>query len=92
MIVLKAKTEVMKLREKIKKAGRTPDLPTDRRRAWDEHAVAEAYGVAVGTLRNWRSQGRGPKYHKVGSRVLYRPGDCDSFFFSSPRLTADARE
>jgi len=81
------------LKAKIKNTiGRAADPPADRRRAWDEYMVAEAYGVAVGTLRNWRSQGRGPKYHKVGSRVLYRPGDCDSFFFSSPRLTRDARE
>lgn len=27
--------------------------------------------VQVGTLANWRSQGKGPIYQKIGSKVLY---------------------
>lgn len=27
--------------------------------------------VTVGTLANWRSQGKGPPVQRVGSRVLY---------------------
>jgi hypothetical protein len=27
--------------------------------------------VSAGTLRNWRSQGRGPPFVKVGRQVLY---------------------
>jgi hypothetical protein len=27
--------------------------------------------ISAGTLRNWRSQGRGPPYVKVGRTVLY---------------------
>lgn len=38
-----------------------------------EDEVAERYRglVAPGTLRNWRNQGIGPPYVKVGKGVLY---------------------
>ena len=32
-----------------------------------EHEVAEKLGVSTGTLRNWRSQGVGPAFHKMPS-------------------------
>jgi hypothetical protein len=33
-----------------------------------------------GTLRNWRSSGRGgPKYHRVGNRVAYARQDIDEW-------------
>lgn len=31
--------------------------------------VEQAYGIAAKTLANWRSQGRGPAYHKLGGKV-----------------------
>lgn len=31
------------------------------------------------TLENWRSQGRGPAFVKIGSRVFYRVRDLDAF-------------
>jgi excisionase family DNA binding protein len=35
--------------------------------------------VPVGTLRKWRSQGRGPQSVKLGRRVLYDKADLDRF-------------
>lgn len=36
--------------------------------------------VSLGTLRNWRSLGRGPAFQKVrGGRVLYRRADVLAF-------------
>jgi hypothetical protein len=32
-----------------------------------------------GTLANWRSQGRGPRYCRCGSSVVYRLSDLRSF-------------
>lgn len=37
--------------------------------------AAELLGIELRTLENWRSQGRGPRYIKVGSRVRYRVAD-----------------
>ncbi len=32
-------------------------------------------GVAVKTLENWRSDGKGPRFIKAGRKVLYDPAD-----------------
>jgi len=58
--------------------------------------VVEAYPTltkSTGTLANWRHLCRGPKYYRVGGRrIVYRPEDIESFMFSKPTLTQDARE
>lgn len=33
--------------------------------------AARALGIAPGTLANWRRQGRGPRFARVGRRVVY---------------------
>ena len=41
--------------------------------------AAEVMGVAVQTLRNWRHQGRGPAYLKIGRSVRYQLEDLKRF-------------
>lgn len=41
--------------------------------------VAKQYGVTVGTLRNWRTQGIGPAYSKPSRRVVYKRRDVDAY-------------
>jgi hypothetical protein len=43
-----------------------------------------------GSLANMRSQGRGPRFFKVGRKVVYRPEDIEAFLFSTPVLTSDS--
>ncbi len=45
----------------------------------NERKAAECLGLAVQTLRNYRSLGRGPKYVKLGRAVRYRMEDLESF-------------
>ena len=33
----------------------------------------------AGTLRVWRCKGRGPRYHKIGGRVVYLGSDLNRF-------------
>ncbi len=47
----------------------------------DEKKAAEILGLAVQTLRNFRHIGRGPVYHKIGTRVIYRRDDLEAFLF-----------
>ena len=35
------------------------------------YEAADFLGFTAGTLRVWRSQGKGPNYYKVGSTVRY---------------------
>lgn len=41
--------------------------------------VATRIGVPVGTLANWRCDGRGPRYLKVGRHVRYRVEDLEAW-------------
>ena len=41
--------------------------------------AAELLNFKVQTLRNWRFQGRGPAYHKIGRRVVYLRSDLEKF-------------
>ncbi len=50
------------------------EVDPEDRLLWPEQ-VAEVLGVPVGTLANWRYQGRGPAFVKVGRHVRYRRND-----------------
>ncbi len=52
--------------------------------------VAALYSVSAGSLGNWRSLKRGPKFYKINRKVLYRVEDCEDFFTSTPVLTIDS--
>ncbi|RKY39752.1 MAG: helix-turn-helix domain-containing protein [Candidatus Makaraimicrobium thalassicum] len=41
--------------------------------------VAELFGVSPKWLANLSSQGRGPKYFKLGRKVLYRAEDVEAW-------------
>lgn len=45
--------------------------------------AASYLGVAVQTLANWRSQGRGPKSIRLGGKVFYRLADLEAFIAAS---------
>lgn len=42
-----------------------------------------------GTLEVWRCRGRGPKYQKIGRRVIYDQTDLDDYASSHTVLTTD---
>ena len=41
--------------------------------------LAERWKVSEGTLRNWRTAARGPKYLKIGSMIRYRVSEIVRF-------------
>ena len=60
--------------------------------------VSECYGVAEGTLADWRRESKGPAWTRPGKQVLYRVQDVDAFFagkvvrtLESDRLAGSAR-
>ena len=52
----------------------------------DERTVAQRNGLNVNTLRTLRSRGGGPRFLKVGRRVLYRFEDVDAWLAECPRV------
>lgn len=46
----------------------------------NEKDAAAEMDLAVSTLRNWRALGKGPKFIKVGQRLVrYRRSDLEAF-------------
>ncbi|MCX5852750.1 MAG: DNA-binding protein [Deltaproteobacteria bacterium] len=52
--------------------------------------VAFSYGCNIGTLANQRAKKVGPKYFKVGKKVLYFRDDLERYFRTSPVETMDS--
>jgi len=51
--------------------------------------AAEFLGVRPNTLEVWRTKKKGPKYSKIGSRVLYDVNDLEEYFASRSVHTRD---
>jgi predicted DNA-binding transcriptional regulator AlpA len=66
-------------------------MNNNERKYLSAREVEAAYGIAEKTLANWRSQGRGPAYHKLGGKVRYKVGDLEEWAKKSRVLTIDCR-
>jgi predicted DNA-binding transcriptional regulator AlpA len=60
-------------------------------RLLNERQVADSCSISVLTLRKWRSEGRGPRYVKIGALVRYRPEDVEVWIQSheTPRAACE---
>lgn len=47
--------------------------------------TAAKTGMSVSTLNKWRVAGYGPKFIKLGRRVLYRDEDIEAFITAGER-------
>ena len=56
----------------------------------DERYASSYLGLSVQTLRAWRTQGRGPRFRKLGRCVRYRMCDLIVFVESQPSGGGDA--
>jgi predicted DNA-binding transcriptional regulator AlpA len=51
-------------------------------------AAAELLGVSISTLEKWRVSGQGPRFVKIGARLVgYEKADLDTFRDSLPRFS-----
>lgn len=50
-----------------------------------EPEAAEMLGIAVATLRRWRSKREGPPWYRMGHAVRYMKEDIDRFIEESRR-------
>ncbi len=53
----------------------------------DTHHAGHYVGVAASTLTKKRLSGAGPRYIKLGARVLYDRADLDAWLLSSKRTS-----
>jgi excisionase family DNA binding protein len=52
---------------------------------WDDERTGEYLTVPVGTLANWRYQGKGPRFVKIGRHVRYRRSDVEAWLEANVR-------
>ena len=50
----------------------------------NEKELSRLFRVSIGTLRFWRTIGRGPRYRKVGQSVRYAPSDVHEWLSRRP--------
>ena len=48
----------------------------------EEKELAETLQVSLGTLRNWRTEGTGPRFHRIGGLIRYTPSEVKTWLLS----------
>ncbi len=51
----------------------------DKQEVFNDVQAARYLGLAPQSLRNMRCRAKGPAYHKLGSRIVYRISDLDQY-------------
>lgn len=54
--------------------------------------VAERLGITKQTLSRMRTRGDGPRYSRIGNRVVYRPASVDEWLASLPEFRSTSEE
>jgi len=63
------------------------------KRALTTTEAAFMFGLSPGTLANWRSQKRGPRFYRLGGhKIVYFFDDLERWARQEPVLTADSVE
>jgi len=63
-----------------------------KKKALTPNEAAEMYGIPAGSLANLRCRREGPKFYKVGRKVLYLLEEFEAWLRMNPVLTKDALE
>ncbi len=64
----------------------------DKKRMVGTEEAEVLYSTPKGTLANWRSAKKGPKFYKVNRKILYKLEDLEDFFTATPVSTVDSIE
>lgn len=67
----------------------TTHAPTLRHLLKNKEA-ADRLGILPGTLDQWRWQGKGPRFVKVGARVMYREQDLEDWIAANTHGTSSS--
>lgn len=68
----------------------TPSAKLEAGNLLNDTEVAELLGTSLQTVRNWRWKREGPRWVKLGARLIrYRPDDVRAFIEGTDRAVAD---
>lgn len=62
-------------------AAQSPIIQTPRKAEefLNQYELSKRWKISPRTLERWRWLGNGPRYHKIGGRVVYRLSDIEEF-------------
>lgn len=46
---------------------------------FNQYELSKRWKISPRTLERWRWLGTGPRYHKIGGRVVYKLSDIEAF-------------
>ncbi|MEN6318648.1 MAG: hypothetical protein ABFD82_07830 [Syntrophaceae bacterium] len=76
--------------KEIKKKSGTPH--EIKKISGSPHEISMIYGIPEGSLANMRCKKVGPKYYRVGRKIIYFFSDAENFIRANPVLTLDSIE
>jgi predicted DNA-binding transcriptional regulator AlpA len=82
-------TAIPEVQTRPRNAAQTP--PVNERRVFNEHQLAQRWGMSPKTLQRWRNEGRGPTYLKLSKRVSYPLDSILAFEHSSLHVSTSER-
>lgn len=62
----------------------------EMKRGYSPQELCSVWGLNQGTLANLRSQRRGPRYYRVGRKIIYFFEDIESWLRRDPVITKDS--
>lgn len=60
-----------------RRAERGPEM--SEQLFFSQEELAQRWLISKRTLERWRWLGTGPRYHKIGGRVIYKRDDIEAF-------------
>ena len=71
--------------------SQTSSAAVDPEQKYDQSGAATYLGANPRTLEGWRVRGGGPRFIKVGRRVVYRRRDLDEWLAARERASTSDR-
>ncbi len=60
------------------------------KKALTPEEAAEAYGLNRGSLANMRLRKEGPRFYRIGRKVIYKVEDLERWLYATPVHTVDS--
>lgn len=67
-------------------------MTTNKETFLTQDDVAAMWNISTNTLRKWRWEGKGPKFVKLGARVVYRESDVLEYASSNIKSSTSKSE
>lgn len=75
-----AKVKIADMPLEYRLALRNSFIDAPEHAEFEQETISIYYGISISLLQQWRCQGGGPKFKKVGRTILYQKKDVLDYF------------